>query len=356
MRENTLKHFLFCTVRDSPDVSPEEAFELAVSAGYESATFKTVRGTLWTLSNEGQIASNSAAAPRKRGAVNGYSHPATAPRRRFPTGGTAPEPEPSPIIPPETPEERSARISKRFDTLDRLAQRLVENKIPAMIVSGPPGLGKSYTLEQKVREMAEAKKFPGEIISGTISAPGLIMTLHEYREGGTIVADDCDDIFRDETCLNILKAVLDSSEKRIVTYKKLAKWMEENDIPTSFEFKGSIAFCTNLDFEREIGRGSRMAPHFMALMDRSLYLTLTLRDQDDYLCRIRQVAIGEGLLKQLGLNDEQSAEVMAYIEQHAGHFYSLSIRLAIQIAGCVLATPETWREDVAATQLRTIRV
>ena len=257
--------------------------------------------------------------------------------------------------PPETQAERELRILERFRTLERMATRLTENKIPALIVSGPPGLGKSYTLEKKAEEL-EGTSRPVTIISGSISAPGLLIALHEHREGGTIVLDDCDDVFRDETTLNLLKAVLDSSDKRIVSYHKLAKWMDDMDIPKSFEFKGSVAFCTNIDFEQEIARGNRMSAHFLALIDRSLYLTLTLRDQQDFITRIRQVAVDEGILIGLGLSKAQSGEVMEYIESNANRCYSLSIRLAMQLAKCILAEPDSWREDANATQLRTLRV
>ena len=268
--------------------------------------------------------------------------------------GTLPlEPEPS--APAESQEDREKRISTRFRTLDRMAARITENKIPALIISGPPGLGKSYSLEKKAEEYDGTDKGVS-IISGSVSAPGLLIALYERKDGGTVVLDDCDDVFRDETTLNILKAVLDSSAKRIVSYRKLAKWMEEMDIPPSFEYRGSVAFCTNIDFEREIERGNRMSTHFKALIDRSLYLTLTLRDKQDFLTRIRQVAIDDKLLQGMGLTEEQASEVLTFIEQNADRCYSLSIRLAMQVAQCMIAEPETWREDANATQLRTLRV
>ena len=253
----------------------------------------------------------------------------------------------------ESDEERSKRISTRFSTLDRMATRLVENKIPALIVSGPPGLGKSYTLETKADQLEGSDK-PVTIISGSISAPGLLIALYEHREGGTVVLDDCDDVFRDETTLNLLKAVLDSSAKRVVSYRKMAKWMEDLDIPQTFEFKGSVAFCTNIDFETEIARGNRMATHFKALLDRSSYLTLTLRSKEDYLTRIRQVAVEEKLLETMGLENEQAEQVMEWVVNNADRCFSLSLRLVMQVAQCIQAEPETWREDAEATQLRTL--
>lgn len=268
-------------------------------------------------------------------------------------------------LPEETDEERSVRIRRRFNTLERMAYKIVEGDLPALIVSGPPGLGKSFTVEHVLQqtygdpvspldeefdEMA-----PGyDVICGTITPPGLILALWNMRNGGVVVLDDCDDVFRDETCLNILKAVLDSSERRIVSYRKQAQWMQEFGIPQSFQFDGSVVFCTNIDFEAAIRKGSGMAPHFEALIDRSLYLSLTMRTQRDFMIRIHHVAIEEKFLEKKGLTAEQAQEVYDYIEENKDRFYGLSLRLVGQIAFCYTVDHETWKDDVEATKMRTL--
>lgn len=273
-----------------------------------------------------------------------------------------------PKLPDETPEERSDRIRRRYRTLERMAHRVAAGELPALIVSGPPGLGKSFTVEQVLQERGimdastltpdEMEAYEDEpmfdIVSGTITAVGLYIALWTLRNGGILVLDDCDDVFRDETCLNLLKAVLDSSETRRVSYRKRAHWMEEMDIPTSFEFRGSIVFCTNVDFEIAIAKGSSMAPHFSALIDRSLYLSLTMRTKEDFLCRLRHVAIEDGMLVKSGLTDGQAAEVMQFVEDNVDRFYGLSLRLMHQMAICMRADPINWMDDVEATKMRTI--
>jgi hypothetical protein len=255
-------------------------------------------------------------------------------------------------LPDETTEERSARIRKRYATLERMAHRVADGHLASLIVSGPPGLGKSYTVERVLREERDFEDY--RIMSGTISAVGLYIELYRKRAGGVVVLDDCDDVFRDETCLNILKAVLDTSETRLVSYMKRAHWMEEEDIPSQFEFEGTVVFCTNLDFEAAIRKGSSMAPHFEALMDRSLYLSLTMRTQEDFLTRLHHVGIEDGLLVAKGLDEEQAAEVMAFVRKNASNFYGLSIRLLLQIAYCYVDDPEHWKFDIEATKMRTI--
>lgn len=336
-RKNTLKYLVKQTLKSNPQITVDDMHTIAKEKGFDSP-LSSLRGVLWTVRKDEGIE------------VNGRG------------GNNNNEPE-APQVPEETQEAREARIADRFATLERLATRIAENKIPSMIVSGPPGLGKSFTLEQKVREV-QRKGRRATIVSGTISATGLYRLLFEHRNGGILVFDDADDVFDDKTCLNLLKAVLDSNSERIVSYIKDAKWMKEEDIPNSFEFCGSVAFCTNIDFEREIQRSNAKAVHFQALMDRSLYLTLTLRGSADHMTRIRQVALDEqpdgengtrpGLIKQLGLNEEQGKEIMEYLAENQDRFYVFSIRTLLQVAHCMNANPETWRRDADATQIRTI--
>lgn len=295
----------------------------------------------------------SVASTKSRARTNGdlQAAPASMPR----TAAFVPDEDLG--IPGETEEERSVRIRTRYSTLQRMAERIAAGKIPSLIVSGPPGLGKSYTVE-KVLETAAAEEdgdgLEFQIISGTISPVGLYIALWNLREGGVLVLDDCDDVFRDETCLNLLKAVLDSSSERRVSYGKRAHWLEEEGIDASFVFKGSAVFCTNLDFEVSIQRGSAMAPHYAALIDRSLYLSLTMRTKADFLCRLRQVAIEDGMLVGMGLTPEEATQAMAFVVEKAPRFYSLSLRLMGQVGACILADPERWQEDVEATKMRTI--
>lgn len=264
--------------------------------------------------------------------------------------------------PEETQDERSARIRSRYAVLERMAGQVAETKLPSLIVSGPPGLGKSFTVEEVLKDVRgdatsdlieEGDFEPYDIISGTITAPMLYLALWRQRDGGVVVLDDCDSAFGNEECLNILKAVLDSSPERRVSYRKRAHWMEEEGVPTTFTFEGSVVFCTNIDFESHIAKGSSLGVHFSALIDRSLYLSLTMRTVEDFMTRIHHVAVEDGMLTRMGLTSEQAQEVYDFINDNRGRFYSLSLRLAHQIAICYKASPETWKEDVAATKMRT---
>lgn len=285
------------------------------------------------------------------------------------------------LIPDETLDQAKERIGVRYRALERMSKRIAAGGYPSLIISGPPGLGKSYTITQALEAQfpegpeknpddydadsdeggeASSNYVKGElnydVVSGTITAVGLYQALWYTRNGGILVLDDCDAVFRDEDSLNILKAVLDSKPQRTVSWRKEAKWLQDYGIDDRFVFAGHVVFLTNIDFETIIQSGNKMAEHFKALIDRSMYLCLTLRTRRDFMIRIRQVAEGEEgmLVKNFGLTLEQSEEVLDFVTDNQTRFYNLSLRLVGQIALCMKADPEGWMEDVEATKMKTL--
>ena len=256
------------------------------------------------------------------------------------------------------------RIFLRYNAMGRLARKLIERKLPSLIVSGPPGLGKSYTLDTELsasgryrHDGLEPLEDGGnwyDHISGGCTAPGLYHALWNMRQGGVLLIDDCDAVFHDEESINLLKIATDSSKKRLLSWRKRAHWLDLYKIDRTFDFNGHVAFLTNIDFEQEIQKNNRHTEHFKALIDRAHYLCLTLRTQRDFMIRIRQVAIEEGMLERdHRLNALQAETVLQYIEENKYRFYNLSLRLVGQIAIAMQADPDHWQADVEATKMKT---
>lgn len=278
--------------------------------------------------------------------------------------------------PEESVEEARRRINVRYDAMQRLAKRLVSGAIPSLIVSGPPGMSKSWTMTECLRESGRMRHdglenvggggpfveegrivHPGwyDHIGGSATAVGLYHALWNMRKGGLLFLDDCDAVFRDEDALNLLKVATDSTRERLCSWRKNANWLAEFEIDKTFDFQGHIAFLTNIDFEDVITKGHRDAEHFKALIDRALYLCLTLRSTRDFMIRIKDVADGEqGMLaKYYGLNKAERGEVLGYVEEHKERFYNLSLRLVGTAAVCMKADPRGWKADIEATKMRT---
>jgi len=119
----------------------------------------------------------------------------------------------------ESDEEAIERIAERFDILDRMTHAVAEGTVRGMIVSGPPGVGKSFGVETVLEDYDMLTEVAGkpartEIVKGSMTPIGLYQTLFNNSDAGNVlVFDDCDSILFDEVCLNMLKAVLDSGKK-----------------------------------------------------------------------------------------------------------------------------------------------
>ena len=179
---------------------------------------------------------------------------------------------------PKSDSQILSDVKERFDILSLLTKGTVAKNIRAIVVTGAPGVGKTYTVEQILNLQAKDKH---EIVRGTLSAINLYMLAYKYRNAGNvIVLDDADDIFHDEDALNILKVLCDTSANRTVSYMKEAHQLRENDIPQSFEYNGAMIFISNVDFAKFVEDGkNKFATHMGALMSRSLYLSLQIHDR-----------------------------------------------------------------------------
>ena len=331
-------------------ISAQDMFDKMIAAGY-TTTLPSIQSAMSRF-RKGGMTSVSAATT-----VNGVTQENTYQPQTFVSGikiekssGSATD-----KINGENYAQRYKTIKDRYSSFDALAENVARGFFPSLIVSGPPGLGKSHTIRRVIDRLGLEDEGKVSYISGTIRGPGLYMQLYEQRDHGLIVLDDSDDIFRDETALNLLKSVLDSKDKRVVSYHKLANFLERNNIPTSFEFKGSIIFCTNIDMELEMNKSNILSPHFGALMDRSLYLHLAMRNQYDYFVRVNQV-IEEGLFRDLQLGKESIKEIVKFIKDNLEDFYILSLRLVYHIGVMKKSRPKTWQTDIRITKMRTIKL
>lgn len=251
----------------------------------------------------------------------------------------------------ETDEQIDARIAERFQILDLLTESCMVGNSRSLIVSGPAGLGKSFTVERTLAQW-DPNGVNHTIVKGYVRATGLIKLLYQFREEGQVVVfDDADTIFFDDTSLNLLKAVCDTTERRRVSWLSEGKLMDDETgeiIPRTFDFDGTVIFISNYDFDHMIEKGHKLAPHLNALISRSHYIDLALKTRRDYLVRIRQV-IREGMLEDLTV--DQRNDVMSYIERNHHRLRELSLRMAIKI-GNLRKTTDNWEKLANVTCCR----
>ena len=92
----------------------------------------------------------------------------------------------------ETDDEIMERLKQRFDILEDMTRAVKKGDVRSMIVTGPPGVGKSFGVEKvlskhdvfaDVANDSKLKKY--EVVKGAMSAIGLYSKLYEFRRQHT---------------------------------------------------------------------------------------------------------------------------------------------------------------------------
>jgi hypothetical protein len=255
----------------------------------------------------------------------------------------------------ETEEQAIERIRERFQILEEMTEGAREGTVKAMIVSGPPGVGKSFGVE-KVLEQASFFDRLGqrgvryEVIKGATSAIGLYCKLYSYSDPNSVlVFDDCDSILLDDISLNVLKAALDSNDKRTISWNTDAAMLRREGVPDRFDFKGSVIFITNLKFDNI--RSAKLKDHLSALESRCHYLDLTMDSTRDKFIRIKQI-VKDGMLDKYEFSEEQKQEVMSFVIDNAANLREVSLRTVLKVADLVKMKPTGWKRLAETTVMK----
>ena len=260
-------------------------------------------------------------------------------RRGRPSKQMVAERAPRPVARPDA--EVLQDLKDRFDMLGKLTKGTLQTNIRSMVVTGAPGVGKTYTVESVLESAPEAQF---EIVRGALSAVNLYKLGYMYRKpGNVIVLDDADSIFTDEDALNILKALCDSSPVRRVHWMKESMALKEHDIPQSYEFHGSFIFISNLDFQKYVDMGgNKYVTHFEALMSRSLYLDLRLHDRQAISLWVDHIATSGALFTREGITPAVGKEILTFIKKHRDELRELSLRTLMKACGLAKSHPTEW--------------
>jgi len=228
-----------------------------------------------------------------------------------------------------TEEQLEDDINSRFASLDMMAYGIVNGDYRSLIVSGNPGTGKTYTLETILENEAKSSKIYYTGVRGYVRATGLFRLMWDHKDKESVLLmDDADSIFQDEISLNLLKAGLDTTKRRHISWRseKVFEAEDGEDIPQQFDFHGAIVFVSNVDFQREIQRGNKISPHLAALMSRSYYLDLNLLSTRELIVRIKSVVHNSTILTGMGISRKDQDLILAYIIENQSKIRELSLR------------------------------
>jgi len=255
----------------------------------------------------------------------------------------------------ESDEEIIERTRMRFEILKDMTKAVKSGDVRAMIVTGPPGVGKSFGVEEVLSKedlfnTLGERKPKYEIVKGAMSAIGLYSKLYQFSDAKNIlVFDDCDSILLDDIALNILKAALDSSKKRTISWNTDSRILRSEGIPDRFEFKGGAIFITNLKFENV--RSKKLQDHLAALESRCHYIDLRMDTDREKILRIKQI-VKDGMLDSYELEDVAKDEVVGFIDEHRARLRELSLRTVLKVADLRKSFPGNWQNMAKVTVMK----
>jgi DNA-binding NarL/FixJ family response regulator len=262
---------------------------------------------------------------------------------------------PDAVIAHESDETIIERTRQRFEVLKDMTRAVKEGTVRAMIVTGPPGVGKSFGVEEVLNrddlfDQIGNRKPKYEVVKGAMSAVGLYAKLYEYSEkGNVIVFDDCDSVLLDDLSLNILKAALDTSKKRTISWNTDSRLLRSEGVPDKFEFKAGAIFITNIKFENV--RSKKLQDHLAALESRCHYIDLQMDTDREKVLRIKQI-VADGMLDSYEFEQIQKDEVIEFIMESKSKLRELSLRTVLKTADLRKSFPSTWKSMAEVTIMK----
>jgi len=252
-------------------------------------------------------------------------------------------------------------IHDRFDVMESLTNGSLRGDVRSLVISGAPGISKTFSVEKALTEHKEKypNKFQYKVIKGNISPVNLYKVLYDYqRQRNVVVLDDADSIFFDDDGVAILKAALDSTPHRWISWHSESAALKENGEQVynkEFLYNGSMIFITNTDFQGIVDAGkSKLAPHFEALLSRSMYLDLKVHDRRaiaiwvNYLIQVKNI-----LVNHFDITKDQQRTAVDWLVEHRDDLRTLSIRDAMKIGQMMKADPSGWEKTAKILLLKT---
>jgi len=241
-------------------------------------------------------------------------------------------------------QESKFTINQRFGFLSDMIVMLAKGDQASVVVTGPGGLGKSHTVTTSLKKAglkdlsvldeyevgAPVPKNAFIVIKGYSTPKGLYRTLYENRNS-VIVFDDCDSVLKDAVSLNLLKGALDSYSKRIISWRADIK---DEDLPTSFEFKGRVVFISNMS-SNQLDQ---------AIISRSMSVDVTMT-QEQKVERMRHLVSEKSFMPDFDMVCKNDA--LNLIGSLVDSVKELSLRTLIQVTKIRKSNPNGNWKDLA---------
>lgn len=232
------------------------------------------------------------------------------------------------LVEDDTPQAPTFNVNKRFGFYENFLNMVFDGVNASMVVTGKGGLGKSYVANKVLDEKGYEDGVDYVVVKGYSTAKAMYRTLFENNDK-VVIFDDCDSVLQDKVSANILKAALDSYDKRIITWGSEGGF-GESDLPTCFEFKGQVLFISNMERSKVN----------QAILSRSLVVDLSMTKVEAI---ERMSDILPTVLPEYSMEIKEDA--LAFLDENKAMVKDLNMRTLLTTAKVRAEFPLDWKEN-----------
>ncbi len=230
-------------------------------------------------------------------------------------------------------------LEENYANVEKYVKGICKGQYRSVIVNGPPGVGKSFSVETYLQQNAAPDTY--KVVAGHMTPMSLYGNLYQHRNvGDVLVLDDIDSVFSKIEGINLLKAAMDTKPVRRINWESSSAIVVNLGLPAGFEFKGSVVLISNIGFSR---KKSKLQEHLDALKDRSYSLQISSNTKEELYQQVCFMVVKKDLLKEYGLCASQQSEILDYIGEYLEEIEKISLRLAMKLAALMKANREEWR-------------
>lgn len=247
----------------------------------------------------------------------------------------------------KTLEDKAKFLDETLEDIYDISRKVAAGAFNSLMISGRAGTGKTYQVEKALKDEGLIEDEDYLIISGSVSTVMMYKKLFQYKNK-TLVFDDADAVFRDESGRNILKAALDTKKVRRISYLKKSSMVfdpkdyesdpegeflaiENGLVPSYFEFTGRVIFISNLDKDKADPDG--------AIQSRSILIDVN-PDDATLMERIKTLL---PVLEPRDMPLSQKEEVYEFMKESK----DVSMRTFVKAAGLVESGVKNWQRKAS---------
>lgn len=233
----------------------------------------------------------------------------------------------------------SATMWQKFTIYKAVVRAIAEGNMSTAIVKGPPGLGKTYEAEAELRPFVLSARLKVTRTAGHTTPLSLYNALYDHRGSDEVlILDDCDDAFKSNVALNILKAAADTRSTRMISWMSTAS--EKKIRVPQFRYDGRLIIITNADMSGKA---------FKPLLDRAFIVDMTLTPEE------RLARVLEILYKDQKHLETVRRDVSDWIQDNYLRLgENLTCRTAVKCLQLAGFDPTGWRQLASATLIVTV--